>query len=325
MQYTQALVISPAMSDEAKKAYFIEAGASHAGQRLDNFLLNQLKGVPKSHIYRILRSGEVRVNKGRKKPNYRLEATDQIRIPPVRVSDKQEIGIPDAVLGKLEQTILFEDPHVLVINKPAGLAVHSGSGIQYGVIEILRKLRPEADMLELVHRLDRDTSGCLVIAKSRPALMQLHEQFRSDEGMKKHYRAILAGRWAGGEKLIDAPLIKNTLKGGERMVTVDEAGKEARSLFTPIEYYANATHMEIRLFTGRTHQIRVHAAHAGFPVAGDPKYGNTEFNQQLKSKGYKRMYLHAHTLGFKLDREYNITAPLDNEWQELLKILSLQS
>ncbi|MCW9005109.1 MAG: RluA family pseudouridine synthase [Gammaproteobacteria bacterium] len=313
------------MSDTCQKAQFIEVTASHAGQRLDNFLLNQLKGVPRSHIYRILRSGEVRVNKGRKKPNYRLMESDRVRIPPIRVSDRKPPGIPDAVIRKLEQSILFEDPHVMIINKPAGVAVHSGSGIAYGVIEILRQLRPEAEMLELVHRLDKDTSGCLVIARDRPSLMQLHDQFRSEDGIDKHYHAILAGRWAGGEKLIDAPLIKNSLKGGERMVMVDPSGKEARSLFTPIDYFDQATHIDIKLFTGRTHQIRVHAAHAGYPVAGDPKYGDPEFNQQLRSQGFKRMYLHAYTLGFKLDKEYKITAPLDEDWQELLKVLSHQS
>ena len=313
------------MSDTCQKAQFVEVKASHAGQRLDNFLLNQLKGVPRSHIYRILRSGEVRVNKGRKKPHYRLLESDIVRIPPIRVSDKTAPGVPDHMLKKLEQSILFEDSHVLVINKPAGLAVHSGSGIAYGVIEILRQLRPEADMLELVHRLDKDTSGCLVIAKDRPSLMLLHDQFRSEDGIDKNYSAILAGRWAGGEKLIDAPLIKNSLKGGERMVMVDQTGKQARSLFTPIDYFNDATHIEIKLFTGRTHQIRVHAAHAGFPVAGDPKYGDPKFNRMLKAKGFKRMYLHAHTLGFTLQKKYKITAPLDAEWQKLIKVLSHES
>ena len=313
------------MSDTCQKTQFVEVKASHAGQRLDNFLLNQLKGVPRSHIYRILRSGEVRVNKGRKKPHYRLLESDIVRIPPIRVSDKTAPGVPEHMLKKLEQSILFEDSHVLVINKPAGLAVHSGSGIAYGVIEILRQLRPEAEMLELVHRLDKDTSGCLVIAKDRPSLMQLHDQFRSEDGIDKHYQAILAGRWAGGEKLIDAPLIKNSLKGGERMVMVDQTGKEARSLFTPIDYFNDATHIEIKLFTGRTHQIRVHAAHAGFPVAGDPKYGDQKFNRMLKAKGFKRMYLHAHTLGFTLQKKYKITAPLDTEWQKLIKVLSHES
>lgn len=322
----KALVISPAMEKESpQQVQIVEIGADHAGQRLDNFLLHQLKGVPKSHIYRILRSGQVRVNKGRKKPHYRLEEADQVRIPPVRVAEKTSSDIPQPLLQTLSKSILFEDNHVLVFNKPAGLAVHAGSGIAYGVIEILRKLRPEADMLELVHRLDRDTSGCLVIAKNRPSLMALHQQFRSNQGMAKHYRAILTGRWQGGEKMVEAPLLKNTLKGGERIVTVDDAGKDARSLFTPVEYFANATHMNIRLFTGRTHQIRVHAAHSGYPVAGDTKYGDKQFNRELKNRGFKRMYLHAHTLEFTLDKKYTITAPLDEDWQELLKVLSQKS
>ncbi len=299
----------------------IEIGPRHADQRLDNFLLSQLKGVPKSRIYKLLRSGQVRVNKGRKKPSYRLQAGDLVRIPPVRMSERSETEIPSSVLETISSSILFENDAVLVLNKPAGLAVHSGSNIPYGVIEILRQCRPDADMLELVHRLDRDTSGCLVVAKSRPALKQLHEQFRREDEMEKIYQAILVGRWQGGAKQIDAPLKKNTLQGGERMVCVDPTGKMAQSLFTPLDYYDQATFAEIKLFTGRTHQIRVHAAYSGHPVAGDKKYGDSEFNRYLKQQGFRRMFLHAHRLSFKLDQAYSFTAPLDQEWHELLKIL----
>ena len=200
--------------------------------------------------------------------------------------------------------------------------MHSGSNIAHGVIEILRQLRPDDDMLELVHRLDRETSGCLVIAKSRSALNQLHELFREEKsGMEKIYRAVLVGRWQGGDKLIDAPLLKNTLQGGERMVMVDDAGKPARSLFMPLDYYDAATFAEIKLYTGRTHQIRVHAAHAGHPIAGDEKYGDKSFNQHLKNNNLRRMFLHAYRLSFTLNKAYSIEAPLDKDWQELFTLL----
>ncbi len=296
--------------------------ARHHDQRLDNFLLSQLKGVPKSRIYKLLRSGQIRVNKGRKKPNYRVQLDDQVRIPPIRMEERKPGEAPAFLLDKLKDCLLFEDEHLLVLNKPAGLAVHSGSNIQFGVIELLRQLRANGD-LELVHRLDRDTSGCLVIAKSRLALNELHKLFRADEGLQKIYRAILGGRWQGGEKIIDAPLLKNTLQGGERMVMVDAAGKSAKSLFNPLDYYPTATLAEIKLFTGRTHQIRVHAAHQGHPVAGDKKYGDEAFNKQLKQQGFKRMYLHAYQLSFTLNQQaYDIIAPLDNDWKALQQHLA---
>lgn len=306
------------MNSNHNKVQILEIGPRNTDQRLDNFLLSQLKGVPKSRIYKLLRSGQVRVNKGRKKPNYRLQSGDQVRIPPITVNETKSGEAPDYLLERVENSILFEDDAVLVINKPAGLAVHSGSNINFGVIEIIRQLRPGDEMLELVHRLDRETSGCLVLAKTRTALTQLHEQFRSDDAMEKIYHTILANRWQGGEQIIDAPLMKNQLKGGERVVHVDPAGKMAKSLFTPLDYFAQATYAKVKLFTGRTHQIRVHAAHAGHPVAGDPKYGDNSFNQHLKKLGFKRMFLHAHSIRFKLDKEYEITAPLDNEWHELM-------
>lgn len=298
----------------------VDIGERHATQRLDNFLLSQLKGVPKSRIYKLLRSGQVRVNKGRKKADYRLRQGDQVRIPPVRMSEKDDSQAPQHLVNRVTESIIFEDNQILAINKPAGISVHSGSNIRFGVIELLRQARPDAPMLELVHRLDRDTSGCLVIAKSRSALNQLHEHFRAEDGdMQKVYRAILKGRWPGAEQMIDAPLLKNTLRGGERMVEVTPNGKPARSLFTPLEYHDELSLMEIRLYTGRTHQIRVHAQSTGHPVAGDPKYGDESFNQRLKSAGFKRMYLHAWRLSFRLDGEsYELCAPLDDEWQKLL-------
>jgi len=307
------------MNIQHHKVQLVDIGPRNDDQRLDNFLLSQLKGVPKSRIYKLLRSGQVRVNKGRKKPSYRLQSGDQVRIPPVTLTDRPSTEAPPYMLEKIHSAIIFEDEQLLVINKPTGIAVHSGSNIAFGVIEILRQLRPDAEMLELVHRLDRETSGCLLIAKTRPALTKLHEIFRSEQDMKKTYRAILMGRWQGGERMIDVPLKKNQLKGGERIVTVDETGKQAKSLFTPLEYFDQATLAEIKLFTGRTHQIRVHANHQQHPIAGDPKYGNNEFNRQLKKQGFKRMFLHAYNLQFKLDKNYNITAPLDEQWQQLIE------
>ena len=306
------------MTESQHKVQLVDIDQRHQDQRLDNFLLARLKGVPKSRVYKLLRSGQVRVNKGRKKADYRLQAGDQVRIPPVRTSERDPGTAPPGLLEAVSRNILFEDEQILAINKPAGLAVHGGSGVPFGVIEILRQLRPDAPMLELVHRLDRDTSGCLVIAKSRPALTRLHALFRNEHDMEKIYRAVLVGRWQGGEITVDAPLLKNTLQGGERMVSVDPAGKPAQTLFTPLDYYPQASYAEIRLFTGRTHQIRVHAAHLGHPVAGDPKYGDKDFNQTLKNKGLKRMFLHAYKLSFRLDRDYQLVAPLDEDWKTLM-------
>ena len=298
-----------------------EIGPRNAEQRLDNYLLSQLKGVPKSRVYKLLRSGQVRVNKGRKKADYRLQLGDSVRIPPVRMNEVDDSRAPQHLIEKVQSSIIFEDSQLLVLNKPAGLAVHSGSNIRFGVIEMLRQARPDDDMLELVHRLDRDTSGCLVIAKTRKALDQLHQHFRdNDSDMQKIYRAIVCGRWQGAEQTIDAPLLKNTLRGGERMVEVNPDGKSARSLFMPLEYGDRLSLMEIKLYTGRTHQIRVHAQHVGQAIAGDKKYGNSDCNQSLKAAGYNRMFLHAHRLSFSLDKQtYDITAPLDPEWQTLLQ------
>jgi len=303
-----------------QKVQQLEISDRNAQQRLDNYLLSQLKGVPKSRIYKLLRSGQIRVNKGRKKADYRLALGDIVRIPPIRMAEQSDDRAPQYMLDRVSQSVIFEDSQLLVLNKPAGIAVHSGSKLRFGVIEMLRQARPDAEMLELVHRLDRETSGCLVIAKSRDALNRLHEHFREEKsGMEKIYRAIVYGRWQGAEKIIDLPLLKNTLRGGERMVEVNPEGKPARSLFIPLEYRDSMSLMEIKLFTGRTHQIRVHAQAVNHPIAGDKKYGDSTFNQQLKEAGFKRMYLHAYKLSFSLGTEnYNITAPLDSDWQTLL-------
>ena len=294
-------------------------------QRIDNFLLTFLKGVPKSRIYRILRKGEVRVNKGRVRPEYRLKRGDRLRIPPVRVPEKRQDGPSesDQNLAWLESRIIHEDKAILVLNKPCGLAVHGGSGLSYGVIEALRVLRRDEPYLELVHRLDRETSGCLILAKRRSHLRRLHEQLRNGE-VHKHYRALLKGVWQGGQRRIDASLEKNTLQSGERMVRVTEEGKESASIFTPITQYSVACYMDVELLTGRTHQIRVHAAHAGHPLAGDRKYGEKDFNQQMKKLGLKRQFLHAWSITLRhpqTDKKVTYAAPLDEDLENVLQQL----
>lgn len=295
----------------------MEISADQAGQRIDNYLITLLKGVPKSRIYRILRKGEVRVNKGRIKPVYRLKADDVVRVPPVRMEEKPAaIRPPDAQIERLENAIIFEDKGLIVINKPAGLAVHGGSGLSFGVIELLRASRPTAPYLELVHRLDRDTSGCLMIAKKRSYLRHLHDQLRTDKKIRKHYRALLCGHWDKGKHHENAPLLKVTHSTGDRMVRVDENGKQSHTLFKSITTHKQASYMEIELFTGRTHQIRVHAAHCGHPVAGDDKYGNKDCNKELKKVGLKRLFLHAYRLEFEhpgSGQEIDITAPISDE------------
>lgn len=294
----------------------------HEGQRIDNYLLRELKGVPKSIIYRILRKGEVRVNKGRIQPAYRLCSGDQVRIPPLRLAaDRDEASPPDALQQQLADAILYEDDNLLILNKPSGLAVHAGSGLKYGVIEVLRALRPDAHFLELVHRLDRETSGCLVLAKNRASLTALHGMLRQSRQVEKRYLALLCGAWEGGKRTLEAPLRKNVLRGGERMVEVDAAGKQAVSHFLPLSRYAHHTLVEVLLETGRTHQIRVHAAHMQHPVAGDSKYGERECNLHMRSLGLRRLFLHAHVLAFTLPetgREIHVSAPLPPELQHVL-------
>jgi len=298
----------------------LEITADEAGQRIDNFLARHLKGVPKSYLYRILRRGEVRVNSGRIQAKYKLCAGDRVRIPPVRVAANTATVIRPGVGMDLEGRILFENNVCLVLNKPAGIAVHGGSGLSYGVIEALRAARPGAAYLELAHRLDRETSGCLVIAKRRSFLRAFHEQLRQGE-VDKHYLALVAGRWQGGKRTVDAPLRKNQLRGGERMVTVDNEGKQAMTVFRPITRFAEATLVDVELKTGRTHQIRVHAAHIGHPLAGDAKYGDAAFNRQMRDLGLTRLMLHAHLLEFSLplaaDR-ITLSAQLDPDLKAVL-------
>lgn len=276
-----------------------------AGQRIDNYLLTRLKGAPRTLIYRILRKGEVRVNKGRIKPDYRLQAGDSVRIPPVRLPAPNEPAlVGQGILNALESSILYEDKALIVVNKPAGLAVHGGSGLDFGVIEAMRQLRPQCDQLELVHRLDRDTSGCLMIAKRRSMLRHLHAALRGDDdadGVTKCYIALVRGRWPGSTRRVHAPLMKNNLRSGERMVEVNPEGKESLTEFSVLQRFGDfATLVEARPITGRTHQIRVHAKHAGHPIAGDPKYGDDEFSQRIRALGGKRLFLHAVSLAAEL-------------------------
>jgi len=301
----------------------LRIGLEQAGQRIDNFLLTQLKGVPKSHVYRILRRGEVRVNGGRIRPEYRLQPDDRLRLPPMRTADRTPTTAPGATLQqRIADAILYEDNRYLILNKPSGVAVHGGSGVSFGVIETLRALRPQAPFLELGHRLDRDTSGCLLLAKRRSALRAFQELLRSG-GVEKHYLALVRGAWQGGSRYIDLPLQRSILRSGERMVHTSDSGKAARSRFVPLTYYRDATLMRVTLITGRTHQVRVHAAASGHPLAGDEKYGDAAFNRLLRQSGLKRLFLHAEQLRFTPPEQATLalTAPLEASLQSLLQQL----
>jgi 23S rRNA pseudouridine955/2504/2580 synthase len=281
------------MNDLSKaRVTWLEVGEAGAAQRLDNFLLRHLKGVPKSHVYRVVRSGEVRVNSGRVKPDYRLQAGDRIRIPPVRVAEKKAPSV-----RPLGLPVVFEDPALIVIDKPSGVAVHGGSGVSYGVIESLRAERPEAKFLELVHRLDRDTSGLLMIAKKRSALVELHRMLREGE-VDKRYLAVVKGAWRGADE-ISASLHKYVTAQGERRVAVRDDGQAALTRVKALKAKESASLLELRLMTGRTHQIRVHLAHAGHPVLGDDKYGDFDLNKTMAKEGVKRLFLHASRLSLR--------------------------
>lgn len=301
---------------------FFTISEDETGQRLDNFLLTKLKGVPKSLIYRIIRKGEVRVNKGRIKPEYKLQLNDVVRIPPVRMSEKKQPKLSTKLnkVAELEHQILYEDDALLIINKPSGIAVHGGSGLSFGVIEALRALRPQARFLELVHRIDRDTSGILLVAKKRSTLRSLHEQLR-EKVVQKDYLALVRGQWQTHTKVIKAPLLKNELASGERIVRVNEEGKPSETRFRVEERYLNATLVKASPVTGRTHQIRVHTQYAGHPIALDDKYGDTEFDSKMKAAGLSRLFLHAYSIRFehpKTGEEMVITAPLDNTLKTVL-------
>jgi 23S rRNA pseudouridine955/2504/2580 synthase len=270
----------------------IDEGA--AGQRIDNFLLRHLKGVPKSHVYRILRSGEVRVNSGRVDATYRLESGDKVRVPPIRVAAQRRSG---PKIGQFSGTVLYEDEALLVVDKPAGTAVHGGSGVSHGIIEQLRQARPELRFLELVHRLDKETSGILLLAKKRSALTKLHDMMRTGK-VEKHYFALVKGCWPNPRQHVKLPLYKYLTESGERRVMVSDEGQASHTIFTLQQAWDGFSLLDAELKTGRTHQIRVHLAHLGYPIAGDDKYGDFTLNKQLAKQGLKRMFLHAHRIGF---------------------------
>ena len=297
----------------------VRIDAERAGQRIDNYLRSELPGVPKGRVYRLLRRGEVRVNGGRIKAEYKLQEGDEVRIPPVRIS----VGEPPPPAARAEamlENVLFEDKRLLVINKPAGVAVHGGSGISHGVIELLRHARPDLKDLALVHRIDRETSGCLVMAKRRSALRELHEKFR--EGLvEKNYFALAAGDWQYGDQLIDAPLQVTNRKGGERHVIVSNKGKEARTRVSLSRTYGIYSLLQCAPETGRTHQIRVHLQHTGHPIVGDDRYGDAAVNAQAKQLGLKRLFLHAQSIAFAdgSGNEQHFVAPLADDLEAFLE------
>ncbi len=296
-----------------------------AGRRLDNFLLGRLKGVPRSRVYRLIRSGEVRVNARRARADQRLAAGDEVRIPPFRASPREALSgrreMP--AVAWLEERVLYEDEDLLVLDKPAGLAVHGGSGVSLGAIELLRAARPGAVRLELAHRLDRDTSGCLLVAKRRSALRNLHEQFRAGS-VEKHYLALVVGAWPASLRRVDAPLLTTSRRGGERHVGVDAEGKQSVTRFAVVRKLPGATLLDVRIDTGRTHQIRVHAAHAGHPVAGDDRYGPDGAGLAARC-GLQRLFLHASRLAFTSPRSgdrISVEAPLPSELEAVLDRLA---
>lgn len=291
------------------------------GQRLDNFLAGLLKGVPRSHLYRLCRTGQVRVNGRRARPDQRLQEGDEVRVPPVRTGEAAPVAVPPEVQqARILEAVVFEDRDFLVLDKPSGLASHGGSGVSFGAIELLRAARPR-DTLELAHRLDRDTSGVLVLTRRRSALLKLQEAIREGR-VGRQYLCLLQGPLPQARMDVDAPLLRSVLQGGERMVSVHPDGKPSRTRFVELERYREASFCEATLFTGRTHQIRVHARHIGHPLAGDDKYGERDFNQRLRGAGLKRLFLHASRFQFDLgERSCDFSAPLAQELTAVLNRL----
>jgi 23S rRNA pseudouridine955/2504/2580 synthase len=313
--------LSKANSGASVRMHTVDEGS--AGQRIDNYLSKVLKGVPKSHLYRILRSGEVRVNSKRVDATYRVEDGDKIRIPPIRTATSIESASPSKVTPRFEKAVVFEDDAMLAINKPAGMAVHGGSGISRGVIEQLRLERPQAKFLELVHRLDRETSGVLMVAKKRSALVGLHELMRANR-MDKRYLMLVHGKWTEKKKHVTLSLQKHVTASGERRVTVEDEGQESETIFHLRKNLGDFSLLEAQLITGRTHQLRVQLAHLGYPIAGDDKYGDFALNKQLQKQGLKRMFLHSvqTTIRHPLTGEKLVlTAPLPAELEGFVRRL----
>jgi len=303
---------------------FVKVSDHYVGQRLDNFLIRHLKNIPKSRIYNLIRKGEVRINKGRSKPDYKLLLDDVIRIPPVRMNNTGNITkISDSLRECILCNILYEDNALLIFNKPSGLAVHGGSGVSLGVIEAFRQVRKPDTFLELAHRIDRDTSGCLIIAKNRAALSSIGEALQSNQ-VRKNYMALVKGKWPKGMSQVNAPLKKNQMLSGERIVKVDPSGKRSVTNFNIIKKFQNTTLLDISLETGRTHQIRVHCQYSGMPIVGDDKYGDIFFNKTMAELGLKRMFLHATKLRFKHPQQeffIDVTAPLPTDLKNGLELL----
>jgi 23S rRNA pseudouridine955/2504/2580 synthase len=307
--------------DGGQGVRIVEIGPERDGQRVDNALMTMLKGVPRSLVYRILRTGQVRINGKRAKPETRLAIGDMLRIPPVRVAEREEGVAPSGMVKSVADAVIFEDKHFLVIDKPVGIAAHGGSGVSHGAIELLRAARPN-EHLELVHRLDRDTSGVLVLAKSRSGLTGLQALIRENT-VTKQYLCLMTGTPRKAKFDVNAPLLKSVMHGGERLVRVDDAGKPSLTYFKELEQYPGARLMQATLGTGRTHQIRVHAQYAGHPLAGDPKYGDEAANKRFRAMGLKRMFLHAARMSFDLDgRNYDFSSPLPDELKAFLDKLA---
>jgi 23S rRNA pseudouridine955/2504/2580 synthase len=296
----------------------VQVDEEQAGQRIDNFLRRELPGLPKGRLYRILRKGEVRVNGGRVRAEYRLQAGDEVRIPPARVNS-EPAAPPAGKIADIEGCIIYEDKRLLVLNKPGGLAVHGGSGISHGAIELLRAARPGLRDLSLVHRIDRETSGCLVFAKRRSALREMHERFRQGQ-VDKNYLALVVGDWQLGEQRVDAPLLVEHRQKGERHVVVSAAGKSAQTVMKLSRTYGKYSLLQCQPQTGRTHQIRVHAAHLGHPILGDERYGDQAANEIARRHGLKRLFLHAQSIAFtdSSGNERHFTAPLADDLQQFL-------
>lgn len=311
------------MNIDKTKVQFIEINDDIEGQRIDNFLRNKLKQIPKSMIYRILRKGEVRVNKKRVKPEYKLQAGDLIRVPPVTLPASSDESVPNTKLSRvaeLENCIIFEDAHFLVLNKPSGTAVHGGSGLHFGAIEAMRALRPDARYLELVHRIDRDTSGILLIAKKRSALRHLQAQFR-EKTVQKYYFALVMGKWKASLKKVNAPLLKNEVNS---IVRVNSAGKASETRFKLLEQYDKASLIQASPITGRTHQIRVHCQYVGHPLAFDDRYGDQVFDAYMKQFGLNRLFLHAANIKFvhpATGEQMDISAPMGAPLEKVIKAL----
>ena len=315
--------MTPAQTQKSTVEHIV-VGPDQAGRRIDNYLVTYLKDIPKTRIYRMLRKGEVRVNSARVKQDYRVMKGDVVRVPPIFHDKNKAPAKPSpAMLGSIANSLIYEDEFLLVLNKPAGIAVHAGSGEKFGVIEILRELRPDDVYLELVHRLDKETSGCLLVARNHKVLRDLHKMLRDSNQIKKQYLALLKGTLARTRQ-VSIPLSKNELVSGERIVQADASGKQAKTVFKPVKKYNSATLVSVNITTGRTHQIRVHAANIGHSVAGDDKYGDREFNRRMKKSGLKRMFLHAESLTFKLPhtgKTRTFMALLPPEFEELLNRL----